>query len=105
VLDLVGVYHVLAGNVVEVGGRPLLVEEACSGIHSLFAVLAVTWFYAGWTRRAPLPAGVLLVAAVGWVLAANVTRVVAVAWADDAWGLDLATGWAHDALGLLLFGM
>jgi exosortase len=104
VLDLCGVYHVLAGHVVELGGRPLLVEEACSGVHSFFAALACALFYAGWNRRGPAATAVLVLATAGWVLAANVARVVAVA-SGVAWQtIDLTDGWRHEALGLLLFG-
>src|SRR5262249_46740179 len=51
ILDQLGVFHHLAGNVVEVGSRRFLVEEACSGIHSLNVVLACTLFFVFWVRR------------------------------------------------------
>jgi exosortase len=79
VLDVFGVWHVLAGNVIEVPGQRLLVEDACSGVHSLFAVLTCTLFLAIWLRYHWLRALLLLAMAVFWVLLANVARVVAVA--------------------------
>jgi exosortase len=103
VLDLLGVFHLMAGNVVEVDGRKLLVEEACSGINSLFSVLACTLFLVFATRRPPLHSVVLLVAAVGWVLAANVARIVLVVLLETRWGVDVSTGWRHDAIGASLF--
>jgi exosortase len=103
VLDLLGVYHVMAGNVVEVTGRRLLVEEACSGVNSLFSVLACTLFLVLLTRRPPVRSVLLLAAAVAWVLAANVTRVVGVVVLDTRWGIDLTAGWRHEAFGLVLF--
>src|SRR5262249_40581347 len=53
VLDVFGVFHVMAGNVVEIDGRRLMVEDACSGINSLFSVLACTLFLV-LLRRRPL---------------------------------------------------
>jgi exosortase len=105
VLDFLGVFHVLAGNVVEINGRPLLVEEACAGINSLFSVLACTVFFVFLVRRPPVRAVLLIAAAVGWVLAANVARVVGVVYLLDRCDLDLTTGWRHDAFGMALFGL
>jgi exosortase len=103
VLDLLGVYHVMLGNVVEVGGRRLLVEEACAGVNSLFSVLACTLFFVLLVRRPLVRSLLLIVAAVAWVLVANVARVVGVAYLSSRSEIDLATGWRHDAFGLVLF--
>ncbi len=105
VLDCLGVYHVMAGNVVEIGGRRLLVEEACSGVNSLFSLLACTLFFIFLVRRPPVHAIFLLAATVGWVLVANVARVVTVAYGTTHWGVDLAEGWRHEALGAAVFGV
>jgi exosortase len=102
-LDALGVFHVRAGNVIETDGRKLMVEQACSGINSLFSVLACTLFVVLLTRRGAVRGALLLAAAVGWVLVANVARVVAVAVLETRWGIDASTSWRHEALGLLLF--
>ena len=105
VLDFFGVYHVMAGNVVEIGGRRLLVEEACSGVNSLFSLLACTLFFVFLVRRPLVHALFLLMATVGWVLVANVARVVTVAYGTIHWSVDLAEGWRHEALGAAVFGV
>jgi exosortase len=105
ILDFLGVYHVMAGNVVEVSGQKLLVEQACGGINSLLAILACTLFYIFFARR-PLAASILLIlAAAAWVLVANVARVVGMAYLYTRWGLDLTAGWRHEAFGLGLFAL
>ena len=103
VLDFLGLYHVMAGNVVEVGGRRLFVEEACSGVNSLFSALACVLFFALLMRRRPLRIALLLTATVGWVLAANVARVAGIAYLLGRFGVDLTNGWRHEALGAGLF--
>jgi exosortase len=103
VLDLLGVFHLTAGHVVEIDGRRLLVDQACSGVNSLFSVLACTLFLIFLARRPPLRAALLLAAAVGWVLLVNVARVAGVGVILARWNVDLSTGWRHDAFGLLLF--
>ncbi len=103
VLEVAGVLHVRRGNVLDLGGHSILVEEACSGVHSLYAVLACTLFWSARMRRPPLHGLLLLLAALPIVLAGNVTRIVAVATLDGVGGINLSSGWGHDALGLCLF--
>jgi exosortase len=105
VLDYLGVPHVLAGNVVEINGRRLLVEEACSGINSLLPTLACSLFFVLLVRRPPVRAALLVAAAVAWALTANMARVVVVASLSASHGLDLTTGRRHEAVGFVLFGV
>jgi exosortase len=105
VLDLFGIVHVFSGNVVEVAGQRLLVEEACAGVNSLFSILACTLFYILFAR-VPVVRGVFLtLAAVSWVLLANVARVVLIAYLIKTRGIDLTIGWRHDAVGYVLFAL
>ena len=103
ILDYLGVYHVMAGNVVVIGGHRLLVEEACSGVNSLFSILACTLFYIFILHRPFLRSLLLVVAAIGWVLTANLARVVGIGYLETNLGFDLATGWRHEAFGMGLF--
>ena len=59
-LDLVPVAHVMSGHVIEVSGKRLLVEEACSGVHSLFSVLTSAFFFLLWTRCPPIRSALVL---------------------------------------------
>lgn len=103
VLDTLGVLHLLDGNVVQISGRRLLVEEACSGVSSLVAILASALFLILWLRR-PWPRALLLIAsAIGWVLVSNCVRVVSIAYVYDRWDLDLSIGIKHELLGLGCF--
>jgi exosortase len=102
VLDALHVPHLMAGNVVELGHRRLMVEEACSGINSLFALLATTLFFAAMFGRSLVHTALLLVATVFWVVVANVARVVTVVIADRR-SIDLSDGWRHEALSIATF--
>ncbi len=105
VLDVLGVFHLREGNVIRLADRRLLIEEACSGIHSLFAVLAGTLFLAIWGRRSPLRGLALVTTAVAWVFLGNVLRIVVVVDLAARWQLDLSAGWLHEALGLAVFAL
>lgn len=102
-LDSLGVYHLMEGNVVRLAGRRLLVEEACSGINSLFSVVTCVAFFCLWTRRRLLHALVLIASAVAWVVLGNACRIVAVTYVIDRWGVDLTSGWSHELLGFVVF--
>jgi exosortase len=101
-LDALGVIHVPEGNVIRLGSRRLLVEEACSGIHSLFAVLGCTLFFVLYARRSWARGLFLVAAALVWVVLGNVARVVTVVLAEGHWGIDLSHGVPHEALGLVI---
>jgi exosortase len=74
-LDLIGVLHLATGVAINTGTQEYIVEEACSGIHSIFAAIAVGVGYAvlrGYsiTRLLITVAQLLL-----WVVVANAIRV------------------------------
>ena len=117
VLDLLGYVHVPRGVTLSVAGydRPFFVDQACSGVNSLFSALCCVGFYLVWVGRGLVRSGVILAGTVGWVLAANAARVLAIVlgtvelggadWA--AGGVDLslnAGGWGHELLGFVAFG-
>ena len=102
-LDLIGVPHVREGNLVTIPGKRLFVDESCSGIHSLYSGLACTAFLAIWLRRSPLHALLLLIGAVGCVVAANVGRVTMIAFLEARWQMPVSEGWLHELAGWLAF--
>jgi exosortase len=103
VLDLLEVWHVPTGNVLVVEGRHILVEEACSGIQSLYSLITCACLYALWARRPLVPSVLLLLAAVFASVLANVSRVVVSAYLTVAWKVNVEDGWRHEAVGLLAF--
>ena len=105
VLDLLGVFHLRQGNVIRLADRPLLIEEACSGIHSLFAVVAGMVFLVIWCRRSLTRGLALLAAAVTWVMLGNILRIVAVVVLAARWQIDVSSGWSHEALGVAVFAL
>jgi exosortase len=104
VLDVFGIIHVMEGNVVIVPPySKLLVEEACSGIHSFFAIITCALFFVFWFGRPVLHAILLIAGSICWVLAANCARVVLIAVAQVRFNIDLAHGLRHDILGFVIF--
>ncbi len=103
-LDLMGVTHALSGNVIELPGQQLLVDEACSGINSVLITLAGTLFYGLWRRRSALHILICVVNALGFVLLGNLARITLGAWLKAQYGIDVLSGTAHEVIGLVLLG-
>lgn len=104
-LHLLGQPHILQGNVVETPEKVYAVEEACSGVQSLFAITACTVFFVLWSRMSWWRSLLLLAIGWWWVWAANVARVVIVTYFNTNYDLPIDTGWMHDALGVALFAL
>lgn len=98
-LNLTGCLHLREGNVITLPSKTLLVEEACSGVQSLFTLLFLAVLICCWLRRRPLHAALVVGSGVFFAGVMNVLRVVIVALAEHHWEVDLASGWAHELLG------
>jgi len=104
VLDQIGILHQAYANVIQLPGRALFVADACSGIQSLYVLLATALFICVVTRRGVLHSLLLLGSTFALVIIENVTRIVSVAWATG-YQLDWSRGTNHEILGFVLFGL
>ncbi|NNJ26273.1 exosortase U [Alienimonas chondri] len=104
-LDLLGRRHLPSGVTVELPGRSYFVEEACSGVNSLYALVAVTALGLAWARRSWPRWLILLPVAVLWAVAANAVRVTAAVELSAGYGWPVAEGIGHEALGVLTFAL
>jgi exosortase len=102
-LDLLCIDHLMAGNTLHLSGTTLFVNDACSGVHSLFALLGCTAVFAVMRRRTVRHGVMLLASSLGWAILLNLCRVTVIALARVQWEVDLATGWPHQMLGLVTF--
>lgn len=104
VLDELGILHLSYANVIELPLKPLFIADACSGVHSLYVLLAVALFVALWLERGVLHTVLLLAATFVLVLIENVSRIVLIA-AGFNWKMDLSDGPDHVVLGIVLFAL
>ena len=103
VLDFLGINHYLAGHNIRVANVDFAVEEACSGIQSLFSLLAMTALILAYYRRSLVHSILLMSAAVFWACMINVVRVVTLVTAFERFDIDLTADRPHEILGLVLF--
>lgn len=98
-LNQFGFLHLRQGNVLTFPGKQFLVEEACSGVQSLFTVLFLACLIVCGYRRNWVHAAVVLVSGFAVAGLMNTLRICSISVAWSEYQLDLSTGWQHDALG------
>lgn len=104
-LEVVGVPVLRQGNIIHLPDYSLEVAEACSGLRSLVALLAVGSLYAwhifeGWVRPVALTLAMIPIA-----IAANVFRIFATGLGAYAISKDVADTFLHEISGLMVFGL
>lgn len=105
VLDLMGHSHRLTGNVFHLPKGALFVEDACSGVQSLFSLLFCATLLVCWQRRSVALLPLYLVTAAFWAGVMNIARVTIIAIGQEVLDMDLAHGWRHSVVGYVcLFG-
>ena len=104
-LDMLQVWHNTSGVAITTVQRSFMVEEACSGIHSLFSCLCAVIFVCVLRRSGFLRIVINAIQTAGWVIAANAIRVFLVIYAFSKWDLPLDKGWPHEALGVATYAL
>ncbi|MEE9555398.1 MAG: exosortase/archaeosortase family protein [candidate division Zixibacteria bacterium] len=102
-LHAVSVPSDLNGNVIFLPGYPLEVSEACSGLRSLFSLLALSLLVGYLTLREFWPSAILLVLTFPIAVAANIFRIFLTAILAFTVSPDIAEGFLHSLSGLMVF--
>lgn len=91
------------GNVIVLAGTTLEVAEACSGIRSLQALLALGTVYAYFSQRVMWKRWTLVLLSIPIAIAANAFRVSGTGVLANYWGSQAAEGFYHTFSGWLIF--
>ena len=102
-IDAIKIDHVLLGNVLCVGDKSYFVEEACSGINSLFSLTAVTAMGVVIANRNSVHSIMLILSAAYWACMVNTIRVATLVIFNEKLGIDLLEGTPHTVFGIVLF--
>jgi exosortase len=101
----------LSGNIIRLPGRDLFVTEACSGLRSLTALLALGVLVGGLWLRHPVSRILLVALALPVAVAVNAFRVFLtgflVVWVDPKLGdgfMHLSEGWLLFVIAFLILG-
>lgn len=93
-----------AGVVLTVGQYEMLVADACSGLNSLYSLVALSLLYMHLTGPSRLArTGVLLLSLIPIAIVANVFRVMVLVLVTYHAGPEAAQGWVHAGAGMMVF--
>jgi exosortase len=105
VFDALGWIVVRQGNVLQLPGLKLLVEDACSGVHSLYALVALSAAWVFFVDRPRWMRVTLILAAIPVAVLANAIRVIGTGVLAYKVDPALARGGSHYAAGLVVFAI
>jgi len=91
------------GNVIALAGTTLEVAEACSGIRSLQALLALGTIFAYFSQREMWKRWVLVLLSIPIAIAANAFRVAGTGMLAQYFGAQAAEGFYHTFSGMSVF--
>lgn len=98
-LNFFGYLHSRQGVILDFPGKRFEVENACSGVQSLFAVLFLAAFVTCGYRRRFLHTAIVISCGLLFAGFMNVVRISVIAIAWDTSRIDLSSGVSHDVIG------
>jgi len=103
ILKMMGIMVIREGNIIMFPNITLEVAEACSGLRSLTALLALTTAYSLIVVKSRWHRFLLVTAAIPIAVGANVFRVVMTGFLVRYFGVAAAEGFFHEFAGLATF--
>ena len=85
------------------GAFSIDVAEPCSGMRSLFAMMALTAGYAYFTQPTWIRRGLLFALSIPIAIIGNVSRIFSIVFVAATCSSDFATGFYHDYSGYVVF--
>ena len=102
-LQAIGLPLIRQGNILHIPGYSMEVAEACSGIRSLFSLLALGALFAYFTQTNKIKAVILFLSTIPIAIAGNVFRVSLTALCAHTISIKFAEGILHEISGLIVF--
>jgi exosortase len=102
-VNMLGVPAIREGSVIKTLHSYVLVEDPCSGIRSLIALIALGALMAYFSKMSARRKFVLFLMSIPLAVVTNIIRIVTVTLASEVYGSKFATGAFHDAMGIMVF--
>jgi exosortase len=102
-LELLQVPVYLSGNIIELPGVRLMVEEACSGMRSVMALLTLAFIMTFFMPLSYIGKLFLVIASLLLALCINIFRVALTGVLSHFYSPEAATGFFHTFSGLIVF--
>lgn len=102
-IDAIGIVAVGQGSYIHLPTGTMIVGDICSGLRSLIALLAFGAFFSFISRLSSWKKAVLFLSSIPIAWIANIIRIIALCLIANSYGIDAASGFVHDASGILIF--
>ncbi len=103
IVNHLGVPAIREGSVIKTLHSTLMVEDPCSGIRSLVALIALGALMSYFSNLSKIKKIALFISALPIAIASNIVRIVALTMISEIYGEQYAGGLVHDTLGILTF--
>jgi exosortase len=104
-LHLLRIPALLEGNIIHLANAKLFVEEACSGLRSLMALLTLGVVFARFFKKNNVDRVILIASTIPIAIFVNAVRVALTGILTYAYGEDAATGFIHEFQGMITFAL
>ena len=81
----------------------VVVEDVCSGLRSLIALMALGALFAYWMKSGWLQKTVLFFSSIPIAIITNMLRIMILSIISEFWGIQYITGFTHGLSGILVF--
>lgn len=103
VIERMGIIAIREGSYIHLKGGTMIVGDICSGLRSLIALLAFGAFFSYISTLSKGKKIFLFLCSMPIAWVANITRILALTLIADRFGIPAASGFTHDASGILIF--
>jgi exosortase len=102
-VNSMGIAAIREGSIIRTMHSNLVVEDPCSGIRSLIALIALGSLMAYFSNLSKPKKAILFLSSVPIAVCTNVIRIVILGLVSEIYGAKAATGLFHDTMGLVVF--
>lgn len=102
-INRIGIPAIREGSIIKTAHSYLIVEDPCSGIRSLIALIALGALMAYFSNISKVKRTILFLSSIPIALSSNVIRIVSLCLVSEIYGSEIATGKFHDIMGVLVF--
>jgi exosortase len=102
-LNIINIPAVQEGSYIHMEHASVVVEDVCSGLRSLIALMALGALFAYWMKSGWLQKTVLFFSSIPIAIITNMLRIMILSIISEFWGIQYITGFTHGLSGILVF--
>jgi exosortase len=102
-MNKIGIATIRQGSILRTAHATLMVEDPCSGIRSLVALISLGALAAYFSNLSRPRKTILFLSSIPIAVTTNIIRITALGLVSEIYGEKYATGIFHDTMGILVF--